>query len=398
MGWVQAQTARKLLSYTKLPMKIFIGCISHFVPKKSGLIIFCSDRYNENSRYCFEYLKNDETVSAFWLSYDQEITLHLKANNFPCLSNLFVQIFFLMRASIVVASGNSFWDRWGAVSKKTIKYCLSHGCAPKITEYYDNFERSVVSMSQINSFDYVNFTSKFTAHLIGKLVYKLPHDKIVINGYPRNDQFFDVQQSLYKERRVQLADALSLEIGDDTLVGFYAPTFRKYDLCYGFPIQQLEGFDPQTLNNFLKENNILIIYTKHPQTKFDFEKQTNFVQVSYESMKLFDINYFLVGVDVLLNDYATTSTDFCITGRPQIFIMPDYDEFQQRDAFLEDYRSIIPGVEVSSLEQLKRELVRIKSNAENPRTEAFLAKYYDTSIRDACLKNAAFLKGFSTQK
>ena len=35
---------------------------------------------------------------------------------------------------------------------------------------------------------------------------------------------------------------------------------------------------------------------------------------------MFDINEFMNEVDILLNDYTTTSTDFALLNRPQIFL------------------------------------------------------------------------------
>ena len=95
--------------------------------------------------------------NVFWLSYDKQLSKHLKENKMPYISNFFVQVWMLMRASVVVASGNSFWDRYGAVSKQTKKYCLMHGCGPKVTEYHNDFNITLSKLKQINKFDFVNF-------------------------------------------------------------------------------------------------------------------------------------------------------------------------------------------------------------------------------------------------
>ena len=38
---------------------------------------------------------------------------------------------------------------------------------------------------------------------------------------------------------------------------------------------------------------------------------------------LVDINDLMI-YDILINDYSTTSVDFSITGKPQIFCLPDH--------------------------------------------------------------------------
>ena len=107
----------KLLKIFQYFLRIFIGFLSKFIPKKNGLIIFCSDRYNENSRYIYEYLVKQGAKNIFWLSYNKHLTYYLKSKQMPNLSKSLNQIWMLMRASVVVASGNIFWGCFQANKK-----------------------------------------------------------------------------------------------------------------------------------------------------------------------------------------------------------------------------------------------------------------------------------------
>ena len=78
----------------------------------------------------------------------------------------------------------------------------------------------------------------------------------------------------------------------------------------------------------------------------------------------------MLEVDVLINDYSSTSTDFSLLNRPQIFYLPDYDLYSSEKGFVEDYRATLPGVEVFNFEELKKQLIYCLSH-----TDQYLNKF-----------------------
>jgi CDP-glycerol glycerophosphotransferase len=389
---------RSPLKVIQLPIKLVMGMISRFVPKKRGLIIFCSDRYNENSRYLFEYMATHKIEDVYWIAYDKKIISYLESKQLPCLGVWYKQIWALMRADVVVSSGNTFWDRYGAVTKPTIRYCLMHGCGPKVTEYYGDFDVSIRVLNQINKFDFVNFPSDFSAEVVGKCIFKLPANKIVINGYPRHDQLFSSDEKDYLRVRDELRSEcdINFEFETDAQIILYAPTFRKYDRNYSFPIAKLLGYDAESFGHFLKSNKIYLFYTKHPQTNVGIKNElpscSNFVPISYDDNKLFDISYFMIAFDCLINDYSTTGVDFSILKRPQIFVLPDFENFKRHDAFVEDYMAAINQQEINTYDELISKLMSIKTaNQYTMQHPIGFNKYWDIGLSQSCEKNAVFL-------
>ena len=55
---------------------------------------------------------------------------------------------------------------------------MNHGVGPKITLRGKTLKDNIEYLKGINNVDYSNFTSKFTEHVIGRLIYKLPSKKI----------------------------------------------------------------------------------------------------------------------------------------------------------------------------------------------------------------------------
>lgn len=389
----------KILKSLQFVIKMFFGLLSSLVLKKAGLIIFCSDRYNENSRYVYEYMVKKNINNIYWLSYDRQVSNHLKENKMPYISNIIMQIWMLMRASVVVASGNSFWDRYGAVSKKTKKYCLMHGCGPKVTEYHNDFKVTLSKLKQINKFDFVNFPSQFGATL-GANIYKIPRNKIVINGYPRFDQLFKANYNSFVKRRFELSNYLNFEINPNTKLCLYTPTFRKYDYNYSFPLEKIKDYNASELDLFLKKNEMYIIYTKHPQTLDDggWNKIENCKYLNYEKYQLFDISYFLQAFDILINDYSTISVDFSILNKPQIFVMPDFCKYAKTDGFNEEYKDIIVGPSVHKFSDLIKFLTKFSKIDKNKKKFFYktnktkdLRKYWCSDLINSCKKNSDFL-------
>ncbi|MED5502280.1 MAG: CDP-glycerol glycerophosphotransferase family protein, partial [Pseudomonadota bacterium] len=101
-----------------------------------------------------------------------------------------------------------------------------------------------------------------------------------------------------------------------------------------------------------------------------------------EENPLFDINEFMNEVDILLNDYSATTTDYALLDRAQIFCMPDYDKYWNYkgvsfipiDAKNTPYREILPGPEVHTYDEL---LVSIKDASNN--YEGFINRYRSQS-------------------
>ena len=125
---------------------------------------------------------------------------------------------------------------------------------------------------------------------------------------------------------------LNLYVSNQKL--FSIPTWRPYD--YDFPILNIPNFSIQKFDTWLQINNYYFAYILHPNSSmvnsipYDTER-IKFINTS--NLNLFDINEFMLEVDVLINDYSTTSTDFSILNKPQLFYMPDYNKYRNIKGF-----------------------------------------------------------------
>ena len=124
------------------------------------------------------------------------------------------------------------------------------------------------------------------------------------------------------------------------------------------------------------------------------------VFINTDIYPLFDVNKFMLEIDILINDYSTTSTDFSILNRPQIFYMPDYDFYNSEKCFVEPYRDIMPGKEVFNYDDLKRTLLDASLNSKSyvdkysVITKELQKKYYDICFKNSTSELSEFVQKF----
>jgi len=250
----------------------------------------------------------------------------------------------------------------------------------------------------MNAFDMVNFPSEYAKKIIGIEEFQIDQKKLAVFGYPRCDIFFNIEKN--KERRSQKNQASKYfsDTQKEEKILLYTPTWRPYE--YDFPLSYMSQFDFEKFNNWLKENRMLFFYSTHSNNapKNLPRGLKRIIKLDQKIDPLFDINNFMQEVDILVNDYSTTSTDFAILNRPQIFFMPDFNKYKLSKGFTEDYRKILPGKEVFDYSEFTETILEAIQNEQkyisNYETKAneLLLKYFDKKNSHSLEKINAFIQ------
>ncbi len=383
---------KKIFNYFGKFIFIFIKIFFN----KKKIVLFSSyslNVYSDNPKYLFEYLSKNTEIETYWLTDNLEIQEYLSSNNlnFVGLKNIPLLIWVMLKTKVSVNAGIQYFNIFGILdNNSTIKISTLHGSGPKATiSRTENIKTAINQIKNINKFDYINFSSEFSLTNIGKRVYLIPNSKIINFGYPRCDQFFDPEVVKNKYEAKHIASDLIKNIDIKSKIILYTPTWRPYE--YKFPLDDLSGIDYLKFDNWLINNNYYFFYTAHSGS-FTKSIKNNFKRIRYIDVRkfpLFDINEFMNEVDILLNDYTTTSTDFALLNRPQIFFMPDYDFYYQEKGFIEDYRSLIPGEEIHTFDDLINILNFISdyplqyTKKFELLTKELLNKYYDNRLTNS---------------
>jgi len=388
-----------------IAVSIFFIPIKHLIRKRQVVILQTYNRqiYCDNTRYLYEFLSNKKCIDVYWVTDNTRIKKYISDKGWKYISwsSPIKMLKIALTAKIVIDNGTKFFNIFNILNlKSVIKISLQHGCGPKITlRDPRGVHVSIRHIKDINAFNYINFPSDYSTHSMGRNMYHLPDVKVVSFGYPRCDQFFDENRVEKSFQEKKIAKELTGNFTDKDKIILYTPTWRPYQYD-AIPLKLMNSFHLIDFNSWLRDNNLFFFFTVHSHAgDSDWEDELDrMVLIDKALHPMFDINEFMLETSILLNDYSTTTTDFSLLKRPQLFYMPDYELYSTETGFFEEYREILPGKEVFNYDELIKEIKSIISDEDfysekyaNER-ENLLQKYYDRQKSNACSKSYEFIK------
>jgi len=153
----------------------------------------------------------------------------------------------------------------------------------------------------------------------------------------------------------------------------------------------MKGVNYNNLNNFLKKNDMYFFYSCHPN-QINKGIPRNFTRIKFidtTKYPFYDTNLFLNEVDILVNDYSASSTDFAILKKPQIFFMPDYNQYLNHQGFIDNYKKNLIGPEAYNFDGFKKLLLKFKKTPSlysyryDFKLKKYLEKYYNIKIKNS---------------
>jgi CDP-glycerol glycerophosphotransferase (TagB/SpsB family) len=387
-------------------ISIFFIPIKYVVKRRRIVILQTYSRqlYCDNTRYLYEFLSEKKDIYVYWVTDNPKIKQYIKNRGWKYITwhNPIQMIWTSLRAKVVIDNGDGYFDIFNITKPNSVvKISLLHGAGPKATiSRSQDIMTAVQQILNMNKFNYVNFTSKYYMESLGKKTYFLPNEKMIKLGYPRCDLFFDENSVDIAYQAKKILRELGVVFNERDKIVLYTPTWRPYK--YNFPLSEMPGFSFDDFNKWLQSNDLIFFYTVHANL-FPENMPKNLDRIVFidsGAHPLFDINEFMLEVDILVNDYSTTSTDFSILNRPQVFYMPDYEFYSSEKCFIESYRDIMPGEEVFNYEDFKESLLGASSNPKSY-TDRYLSitkelqnKYYDTRLKNSTIKLSEFVQKF----
>lgn len=283
--------------------------LSYFINRNKKKIIFGSwygERYADNPRYLFESFSSFKDYESYWITRNKIIYRRLKSQNKNVLlANSISGIYHSLTAGVIIYSSGKK-DVNPYFINGAIIINLWHG-APlkKICKMNDKVNSALINklkgffLPNIYEYniDYVLSTSKVFDHILSKS-FGANLKNVLKFGYPRNDSFFLEKEVINNPRKI-----------------CYLPTFRDgfsdYDLYESF------GFDLKTTEEFLRNNNCEMYLGSHFVSKKHHLLESNVI-FNLPNDLFFNINEFLVDVDILITDYSGAYFDFLLTKKPII--------------------------------------------------------------------------------
>ena len=180
--------------------------------------------------------------------------------------------------------------------------------------------------------------------------------QILETGYPRNDIL--VNES---SRRDEIRKQLGIDDPNQTVV-LYAPTWRDYQRTATGnwkPVNFLSG----DLGSKFK-----ILFRGHTNTHQAHKSSVAGAAIDVTDYK--NVAELYLAADVLVTDYSSSMFDFSVTGKPIIFLAPDFDDYVAKRGFYFDFEQLAPGPILRSDANLRETL----ENLDSLRTQ-YLSRY-----------------------
>ena len=388
---------------------VFITPFAILVPKKNRVML--ASRFGDfegNLKYLFLAL-NEEKGQEGRLDIDPEtefIFLTGKDKIYRTLQEKGYRVwkyqhpstwFKLLQVKVLIVDGNE----WAAGFKYFLLYGAKtvqiwHGTGLKAIgllkpNYQDLGKIHKFFRKENTNYNMLSLSSEDQVKNRGKA---FNYEKLLINGLPRNDVFFD--EKVLKR---------SLDFDGDSIEPYrrfknegyrlvtYTPTWRK---------RQGEFFqlDPEKLEAFGEKYKIKWIIKLH--YKHDIPVDVTGLKHVMEYDKTADIYPLLAITDLLITDYSSIYLDYLLLNKPIVFFPYDEAEYVNGErALLLDYDDVTPGPKVHTQAELQdavKELLSAEKDAFEQEREALrksFFKYRDgastkrlwESIKDSYLKN-----------
>lgn len=218
-------------------------------------------------------------------------------------------------------------------------------------------------------FSYLVSPSPFTTKVFAtawNLVKTGQTDKIIEEGYPRNDRLINATPEEVKKLRQNLGV-------DDKKVILYAPTWRDNQHTSGTGYTYKTEVDFDKLRDELGEDYVILFRAHYlVANSFDFDKYKGFV-VDVSSYS--DINELYLAADILITDYSSVFFDYSNLGKPIIFYMYDLEQYAGELRGFYISLDELPGPIVRDEDHLLAEIHACDGWSPDEKYQSFCAKY-----------------------
>lgn len=333
---------------------------------------FAGKDFDDNPYYIFKYLynnypnytfvwtfKSDTKIAEFKKLYPQNNVIAVKYKSLKHFEYLNKAIFWIVNYKMPPYFSKNdksiYLQTWHGIPLKRL------GC--DIEDKNQTFYRSKQSYQEMcqtyqdegSKADYFIGPSNYACNKFLS-AFKMPEDKLVRVGYPRNEQLY-----LYQDDQ-DLISSLKQQLNLDKKVILYAPTWRDDSSSLsGYKNSGLLDFD--MLYEQLKDD-YQIIYRPHYliKEKIDLSKYQDFI---IEASKYSNLSDLMLVSDVLITDYSSIYFDYSILKKPIYFYMNDLEKYQDKlRGFYIDIDTDLPNDYYTSEKELISDIKEGKYNEE----------------------------------
>ncbi|MGA5002897.1 CDP-glycerol glycerophosphotransferase family protein [Streptomyces arboris] len=211
----------------------------------------------------------------------------------------------------------------------------------------------------VHRFDHFLVRSEHDVATLAR-AYRLPEDRLLRTGYPRNDALVAERTRTETEGRLPrppLAGALGID--DHKKVVLYAPTFRGGPAAGGKQARRRLLLDVREFAERFGDSYTLLVRAHYLEAaRLPVCPPGTVIDVSRHH----DVSEVLALADVLVTDYSSIMFDFALLDRPVVLYAPDLDAYAAERGSYFDLREKAPGPVAATQEELFVELAELKKS------------------------------------
>ena len=366
-------TIKKLINYLyknkflffiiAIPVKLFDIL---FIKTHNEILFYgYMGRYSGNAASLFRYCVSEKyKLKPIWLLDNKDLVYFENKLNYFQLpkknSNIFTHInllFKIAKAKVIVITSVGDLSIYCSLlyKKKRIEVLLPHGTTIKtggVMAKHLNKKQKKIWSTISKRFDLVSVSSRIEKYLVSSSL-NLDPDKVKILGIQRreflknnlknNNNSVNQLEKIFSKLKIEKTN---FDLKNLTLV-LYAPTHRDHLQNHNKTLlENIDGYNLEQLNLFLKENNMFLLLREHAVSKVDLNLKndifdTNVINFSHE--KFPDLEEFISLVDVIITDYSGIYLEHLLNKKSLAFALFDLDEYENKRGLVLPKEVLFPG-------------------------------------------------------
>ena len=342
---------------------LFMRIWGKFVPMDETMVLFNAQarKYNDSPRAIYDYIYNKpqfEKYKFVWALEDPDNT-EIPGNPIKVKVDTLNYFKMTLKAKYWITCVNI--ERSLHYKKKNCVYLNTwHGTAfntignmAKGRKDYD-----------FSNVDFFCYESEFQKDICMKS-FNTREESMIPTGYPRNDTLYYVTPEEVKS----LKERMKLPL--DKKIILYAPTWRdSTDNGKTFAIK------PPINVDYWKERlgkDYIVLFRTHTYTNKLLGVVFNDVIRDYTSYPV--VNDLFKVADILISDYSSCVTDYCILERPIICFAYDYEEYKEARGLNIDFKTEMPSGIKKTEKDVIDHILSMDYDEECKKTKALKDKY-----------------------
>lgn len=332
-----------------------------FPPKlvENRILFETNDDFTDNSRALFDYMVENgynEKYELVWLVHEPEKYQKYVTKNVKFVRN-FKKGSKIRRAEAyeyALTSKYIFYTQafnWiGMTRKNQVFVNLWHGCGYKANK---NGRKVFFDYCLIPGDAFIKTKMEF---------FGCSSKKLLTFGYPRYDMMLRENENAkaYCEKLMKEANSNKMILWMPTYRHASSERLNEETLNNEFNIPIIDDAAKLLeLNDYCKENNILIVIKKHYlQIPYDFGENvlTNIVYLENKDLAENDVQLyeFIHYSDALISDYSSVAIDYLLLDKQIGFTLDDYEAYtESRGWVFEDPLEYMPGKHIYTMDDFK---------------------------------------------